>query len=257
MFFFSMLSFPNVCKNNIPPPHSFFLLSTSNSSENGFIKIPVPHEPTFFFLERKDWANIKRQRGKREYSGLQWTNLIAEGLRTVYPYCSFAFKRHRVKAEASTRPGPAFWCLGYCRFEDCSVTVTLPKEEDLKATVNFKGVECVHNKKETKTRPVRADNRYKLGLEQQKQLPRAKYLELLSKIDDDVIRSGCRDEAPNPQVLRNISSEIRQRSRRHKNEILSLQLMLEEKRTAQKRSYTDGHVTPQRARGLFVVQEGH
>lgn len=170
------------------------------------------------------------QRGKRGYSGLQWTNIIAEGLRTVYPYCSFAFKRHRVKAEGSTRPGPAFWCLGYCRFEDCpiTVTVTLQKKEDLKATVNFQGVECVHNK-DTKTRPVRAENRNKLGLENQNQLPRAKYLELLSKIEDDVIRSGCRDEAPNPQVLRNISYEIRQKSRCHKNETLSLEKMVANK----------------------------
>ncbi|CAI5677785.1 unnamed protein product [Oreochromis niloticus] len=70
----------------------------SNSSDDGFIRIRVPLEQTFFFLKRKEWTNIKNKRSQRGYKGLQWTNLISDGIRTVFPYCSFAFKRHRVKA---------------------------------------------------------------------------------------------------------------------------------------------------------------
>lgn len=125
----------------------------------------------------------------------------------MFPYCSFAFKGHRVQALDSVRKGPFFWCLGYCSFEDCPVTVnvTVDKEDDLKAKVNFQDLECVHNHYELKRRPVRAHKRDKIDHELEKQLPRAMYLEKMSKMDDDVVQSGCRDEVPTPQVLRNIA----------------------------------------------------
>lgn len=132
----------------------------------------------------------------------------------------------------SVRKGPFFWCLGYCSFEDCPVTVnvTVDKEDDLKAKVNFQDLECVHNHYELKRRPVRAHKRDKIGHELEKQLPRAMYLEKMSKMDDDVVQSGCRDEVPTPQVLRNIALEIRKKSRLHHNEIMSLQLMVANKK---------------------------
>ena len=67
----------------------------------------------------------------------------------------------------------------------------------------------------------------KISKELQRQLPREMCLEKLKEIDEDVMESGCRDEVPNPQVLKNISREFRQRSRLHKNDILSLKLMLD------------------------------
>lgn len=44
------------------------------------------------------------------------------------------------------------------------------------------------------------------------------------------MESGCRDKAPTPNVLENMSWEVRQKSRQHSNEILSLQIMLEKKK---------------------------
>ncbi|KAI4796471.1 hypothetical protein KUCAC02_026973 [Chaenocephalus aceratus] len=130
------------------------------------------------------------------------------------------------------KPSPEFWCFGYCRFEACpvTVTVTVNNEEDLKATVEFKGDMTLHNLTELKRRPVRADDRKVLGNILQHKLPRAMYLDKLNQIDEDVMDSGCRDEAPTPQVLKNISWEVRQQSRPHSNEILSLQMMLENKK---------------------------
>ncbi|XP_034551979.1 uncharacterized protein LOC117821656 [Notolabrus celidotus] len=55
------------------------------------------------------------------------------------------------------------------------------------------------------------------------------YLENLAKIDEAVMESGCRDEGPTPQVLRNISSEVRQKSRLHSNKLLSLQFMVQKR----------------------------
>ena len=52
----------------------------------------------------------------------------------------------------------------------------------------------------------------------------------LAKINEDVMESGCRDEAPTPRVLKSISWEVRQRSRLHSSDMLSLQIMLETKK---------------------------
>ncbi len=66
-------------------------------------------------------------------------NVISKGLRTIHPYCSIAFKRHRLKGLGLKQAGPEFLCLGYCRFDDCPVmvTVTVHSEKDFKATVGF------------------------------------------------------------------------------------------------------------------------
>ncbi|XP_049330083.1 uncharacterized protein LOC111193619 [Astyanax mexicanus] len=108
---------------------------SSTSDEQGFLKIPVPQKPSYFFIDRKDWENIKKKRKQRGFKGLQWTNVISKGLQTIYPYCSIAFKRHKLKIIGSKKASPEFWCLGYCRFEDCpiTVTVTVNSEKDLKA----------------------------------------------------------------------------------------------------------------------------
>lgn len=160
---------------------------------------------------------------------VEWTNVIAKGLKTIHPYCSFAFRRHRLKTLGSKRQGPHFRCLAYCRFQDCSVTATITVE-DLKATVKFDGQQGKHSCTELRTRPVRGSNRHRLGLQLQSQLPRAMYLENLGKLEHDVVMSGCRDEAPSPQILKTIGFEARQKTRLHSNDLISLQLMSEGKK---------------------------
>lgn len=126
---------------------------------------------------------------------------------------------------------PEFSCLAYCRFEDCpvTVTVTVHSDKDLKATVEFQGGQCIHNRTEMKRRPVRAHDRETLGQELQKQLPRGMFLEKIEGRSEDVMESGCRDAAPNPNVLKNISWEARKASHQHNSEIISLQIMLQNK----------------------------
>ncbi|XP_039657009.1 uncharacterized protein LOC120559388 [Perca fluviatilis] len=202
------------------------------SDDDGFIKINLPKNPSFFFIERNDWEKLKKNRQKRSFKGLQWTNIISKGLRTIHPYCSIAFKRHKLKVMGSIQASPEFSCLGYCRFEDCpvTVTVTVDSEEDLKAIVEYQGEKSIHNLTELKRRPVRAHERKTLGEDLQRQLPRAMYLDKITKIHEDVMESGCRDEAPSPNVLKNISWEARKRSRQHSNEVISLQIMLDQKK---------------------------
>ncbi|XP_019720910.1 uncharacterized protein LOC109513130 [Hippocampus comes] len=63
----------------------------------------------------------------------------------------------------------------------------------------------------------------------QKELPRSMYLHNIGQLHDTVMESGCRDEAPTPSILKTISWEVRQNSRLHNNELLSLQFMVEGK----------------------------
>lgn len=156
-------------------------------------------------------------RQERRFKGLQWTTVIANGLRTIHPYCSFGFKWHVLKNKGSQRMGPEFKCYGYCRFEDCpaTVTVTVNSERDLKARVFFSGTWCIHNRIELKQRPVRANERTKYSKELQKRLPRSAYLDRLSAITEEVFESGCRDDVPSPQVLKNITREVKLKSRLH------------------------------------------
>lgn len=51
--------------------------------------------------------------------------------------------------------------------------------------------------------------------------------ESLGKVPDKVLDSGCRDEAPTPQVPKNISCCERKLKRCHPNELLSLQKMVD------------------------------
>ncbi len=46
---------------------------------------------------------------------------------------------YRLKGLGLKQAGPEFLCLGYCRFDDCPVmvTVTVHSEKDFKATVGF------------------------------------------------------------------------------------------------------------------------
>ncbi|RXN13015.1 hypothetical protein ROHU_009919 [Labeo rohita] len=52
----------------------------------------------------------------------------------------------------------------------------------------------------------------------------------MENLKESVVESGCRDEAPSPGVLKTISWRQRMKDRKHKNETLSLQMMVEEKR---------------------------
>lgn len=90
----------------------------------------------------------------------------------------------------------------------------------------------MHNSKELKRRPVRANDRINIGIDLQNQLPRAMYLTQMATLNEEVMLSGCRDVAPIPHVLRNISLEERKKSREHRNEFLSLQIMLSKKTDA-------------------------
>lgn len=71
--------------------------------------------------------------------------------------------------------------------------------------------------------------RTKYSKELQEHLPRSVYLDRLSAITEEVFESGCRDDVPSPQVLNNITREVKLKSRRHSHEMLSFQLMLENK----------------------------
>ncbi len=190
----------------------------------------------FFFLLIANPGDLRKRQSQYQFRDLQWTNVIAKGIESVHPYCSIAFKRHHIKIKGSKRRGPLFHCLGYCTFADCPVCVevTVTDESTLKAVVTFQGGEVCHSLEELKRRPVRADERHNFAKQLESILPRALHLQNLEKIDSMVFESGCRDKAPTPAVLKNISWNSRKKARRHLNEILCLQKMVEERTDSEK-----------------------
>jgi len=198
--------------------------------EEEFFAESVP-APSFFYSSNCLEKTKKKQK-KDHFKGLQWTNIISLGIRTIHPHCSFAFRGHRVKILGSTRTTPAFKCSSYCLFTDCpvEVEVVVHSEKTLKAQVLFSGDMVVHSKTELQRRPVRADEQKEIHQQLQTTLPRALYLKKMENLREYVVESGCRDEAPSPGVLKSISWRQRIKDRKHKNETLSLQMMVDEKR---------------------------
>lgn len=92
---------------------------------------------------------------------MQWTNVVATGIKSVRPFCSFGFKRHTINTSQSRSKTAVFSCTAYCRFKDCPVTVKVQvkDEKTQKADVLIQGGEVCHNTKEIKTRPVRGQSR--------------------------------------------------------------------------------------------------
>lgn len=211
---------------------STYISTESSEAEDKFFRCSLPQEPCFFFIDKKEWQDLRKHQKGRCFQGLQWTNVIAKGIRSIHPYCSFGFKRHSVKTQQSLKNTPLFKCTGYCRFEDCpvNVTVEVTDEVTLKTAVLFTGGDVCHSTTELKGRPVRADARTSTGETLESKLPRSVYLDSMQKLPEMVMQSGCRDEAPTKEVLKTISWSERQLKRPHSNELLSLQMLINEQK---------------------------
>ena len=115
-------------------------------------------------------------------------------------------------------------------FDDCPVCVEVKvdNESSLKAMVTFQG-DCVrHSRDQLKRRPVRGTQREVIATTLTSKLPRSLYLEKLGELDDTVEDSGCRDEVPTTGVLKTISWSARKKHSRDKNEMISLQKIIED-----------------------------
>lgn len=207
-----------------------YISTDSSKAEDKFFKCSLPQQPCFFFIDQKEWQQLRKSQKGRLFKGLQWTNVISKGIKSIHPYCSFVFRRHSVKTQQSQTQAPIFKCMGYCRFEDCpiNVHVEVTDESTLKAAVVFTGGDVCHNTKELKRRPVCADSCVSTGELLETKLPRGLYLESMQKIPQMVIEAGCRDEAPTKEVLKNIAWTQRQIQSPHSNELKSLQKMIEQ-----------------------------
>ena len=136
-----------------------------------------------------------------------------------------------VKKIGSQRTSPLFTCAGYCRFDVCSVKVKVKVEDksSLKA-VHFQGGDVRHSRHQLRRRPIRSEGRQLIADTLTSKLPRSVYLQSLNELDETVVQSGCRDEVPDTGVLKTLSWSERRKQRRHDNEMISLQLMSEDKK---------------------------
>ncbi|XP_034079088.1 uncharacterized protein LOC117550702 [Gymnodraco acuticeps] len=204
--------------------------STKDEEKQKYFTHKLPEQPCFFFIPHKEWRKLRKTQQKRQFKSLHWTNVIAKGIRSVHPHCSFGFKRHSVKMIGSMTKKPLFTCTGYCRFDDCQVKVNVKVESEssLKAVVCFQGGIVRHSLQQLRRRPIRAEERQLIADTLSSKLPRTVYLQSLNKLEETVLQSGCRDEVPTTGVLKTLSWGEREKQRRHENEMVSLQLMSED-----------------------------
>lgn len=88
-----------------------------------FFKCSLPQQPFWgFFCHWSERMAKKKQKG-RLFQGLQWTNVIATGIKSVHPFCILVFKRQSIKTSQSRTKAPVFSCTAYCRIQDCPVTM--------------------------------------------------------------------------------------------------------------------------------------
>lgn len=118
-------------------------------------------------------------------------------------------------------------------------------------------VMLVHSKTELQRWPVRADDQKDISQQLQTTLPRALYLKKMENLKRSVFESGCRDEAPSPDVLKSISWRQRMRDRKHKNETLSLQMMVEEKKRWTEWGYPEGDPSSKGCDALVKEKHWH
>ena len=162
-----------------------------NTSEEEYFKHSLPPPPCFFFIDRKDWTKLRKTQHLHRFKTLNWTTVIAKGIRTIHPLCSFGFKRHRVKSIGCRRSGPVFSCLGYCLFDDCPVEVEIKVQDEssLKALVEFRGSFVYHRWDQIKRRPVRGQERDVLSDTLSTKLPRSVFLDSMERLDDTFVVS--------------------------------------------------------------------
>lgn len=139
----------------------------THDKEKEFFVQNLPPPPSFFFIPRNDWTKLRRNQKNTHFKGLQWTNIVSAGIRKIHPHCSFAFLGHRVKVQGSKRVSPLFKCSAQCSFSDCpvEVDVIVHNETTLKEHASFRGEKVVHCKTELQRRPVKADDKKKIHLQ--------------------------------------------------------------------------------------------
>lgn len=121
---------------------STYISTESSGAEDTFFRCSLPQEPCFFFIDKKEWQDLSKV-----FQGLQWTSVIARGIRSIHPYCSFGFKRHSMKTLQSLKTTPLFKCNGYCRFENCPINVSVEVKDEVTqmAALIFTGGDVCHS----------------------------------------------------------------------------------------------------------------
>lgn len=148
--------------------------STEDKESEKYFTHKLPEQPCFFFIPHKEWAKLRKTQQNYQFKSLHWTNVIAKGIRSLHPHCSFGFRWHSVK-----KIGSHSTVYLYCRFDDCSVKVKVKVEDEssLKAVVHFQGGDVRHSRQQLRRRPIRSEGRQLIADTLTSKLPRSVYLQ--------------------------------------------------------------------------------
>ncbi|KAG7999431.1 hypothetical protein GBF38_000021 [Nibea albiflora] len=151
---------------------------------------PLPQSSCLLFCAQRRLAGSEAEPGGAAiFQPLNWTNVVAKGIKYSNPYCSFAFKRPF--SEASRGPGgggPLFKATAYCRFDDCPVEADVKIQMiPLKAQLTFRGELIRHSRSQLVCRPVRGDERERLAQEPKNPTPEGVlHWDMRGSLDDTV-----------------------------------------------------------------------
>ncbi|KAJ8671599.1 hypothetical protein QAD02_002858 [Eretmocerus hayati] len=186
----------------------------------GNVKFPVnfPIKEESFTLEKKFWDQCYGG-GSSFIIESDWRNEFISSFEKVHKFCPLSIRRHFLYQSKDKKLNVTV--DGYCRHSQCSFF-------RFKATVDplafgntevfvFRDKHFHHIEGEVRGRPVKGKRRTELGQQLQGEFPTIKRLKLLSSVPDDVLENGNITNAPDPGVLRKISSEYRCRNDLHKD----------------------------------------
>ena len=158
---------------------------------------------------------------------------MATKLKISNPYCSFGFKRHWLKQSRRKTSDIIFKADGYCKFDSCSVLVTLSMPTPTQASsyvVNVSYSANVHHKPgDIQSRFIKGDARNTTMAHLSKFSPSYVRHQGLANMPSDVFHSGNRDGyGRSPRVLQQIASEGKRALRLDKSCLHSLLILQHE-----------------------------
>ena len=135
----------------------------------------------------------------------EWKDICVNTMKTVNPYCSFAFKdsdKKLKKPGSRKKSGASFKCTGYCKFNGCPMKFKI-EGYDRHVKVLMKDGLVKHIKGQNKSRQISGSKRLSLARALKFNSPSSMYHASFNKLSVSELCAGNRDKiGSSPEVYR-------------------------------------------------------
>ena len=205
------------------------ITSKENMEANKYTEFIVP-KTTYVTIDKETWQDLysKRIRNKNGERILPpgWGDSISSCLANKLPYCSLAFKRH--KLYTTTSDLAKFWY--YCTIAGCNLEGTAILNSCFKINLLNKNTNLRHDKgkpKSFQSRPIKGNNRIILGEKAADMAyPSKLHHRKIQALDENLFQMGNMKDVPRSKsVITQCSYEFRKNKREDDSLITSLILI--------------------------------